>query len=81
MFKKLLDESRAEYHFYGKHNILSIDYDNVENIKEIKQAIQKLCDRFGYINALKVRGKAVLEVSNNPKAIKDFGFKSEEYIL
>ncbi len=78
-FKKFLDERNIEYHYYGEHNVLSINYDNVENRVEVKETIDELCKTYGFINGVRITGRAVLEVSKNPQVIKEFGFESEPY--
>ena len=80
-FKEFLDSNNVEYHFYGGHNVLSINYDGNDNQKEINQEIKNLCEKYGFINGVRVSGRAVLEVSSNPNVIKEFGFKSEPYFL
>lgn len=41
-FKEFLDSNNVEYHFYGSHNVLSINYDGNDNQKEISQEIKSL---------------------------------------
>lgn len=77
--KNFLDERNIEYHYYDNHNVLSINYDNVENKTEVNEFIKRICKQYGFINGVRVNGKAVLEVSKNPQVIKECGFESESY--
>lgn len=78
-FRELLEKNNCEYHYYGGHNVLSIKYQ--EGNVEVSNAIKNLCEEHGYINGVRVTGRAVLEVSSNPDAIREMGFESEEYKL
>ena len=77
--KNFLDERNVEYHYYGEHNVLSIKYDKVENKKEVNEFIKNICKEYGFVNGVKLNGRAVLEVSKNPQVLKECGFESESY--
>lgn len=77
--KNFLDERNIEYHYYGEHNVLSINYDKVENKKEVNEFIKNICKEYGFVNGVKLNGRAVLEVSKNPQVLKEYGFESESY--
>ena len=77
-FKEFLDDHEdVEYRYFGEHNVLSIKYD--DDNWEVSKAIKELCEEFGFINGVRVTGRAVLEVSSNPKVIEEFGFESVPY--
>lgn len=77
--KNFLDERDIEYHYYGEHNVLSINYDKVENKAEVNEFIKNICKEYGFVNGVKLNGRAVLEVSKNPQVLKESGFESESY--
>lgn len=77
-FKKFLDENEdVEYRYFGEHNVLSIKY--ADDNWEVSKAISKLCETYGFVNGVRVTGRAVLEVSSNLAVIKEMGFESVPY--
>lgn len=78
-FKEILDINNVEYHLYENENIFTINYNNAEDSIRIKKLIENICKENGFINGLNIKGRAVLEISNNPNFIKELGFKSETY--